>query len=285
MSKSNNKKPLEKWNESHVSFSSLKKFGQSPAHFIAHKKKVFEPTDTMIVGQAIHALILEPETVKKGFAVYEGKTRRGKEWDAFLETVKTGQTIIRQKDFDNCQRVAERIRKIPVVSDLLDAMTWTERKIEWIDAETGVKIVGFVDGGGDDWFMDMKTGADTDPEKFGRNAYDQQLMLQAALYYDGLAANGIDMNEMFILRVGTTEPFESIVYQPDPNFIAYGHAMKRRLLQSFAEWDGHAHGREYHSGNVIETLSLPKWKKYEPLFEPVDAMKNAIQNGSIEFGE
>ncbi|MCH9838294.1 hypothetical protein K0U83_21705, partial [bacterium] len=42
--------------------------------------------DTGSLGmlRAVHALVLEPENFDRDFAVYEGKVRRGKAWDAFV---------------------------------------------------------------------------------------------------------------------------------------------------------------------------------------------------------
>ena len=40
------------------------------------------------VGTYFHTAILEPHLLEKECAVYPGAVRRGKEWDAFKETVK-----------------------------------------------------------------------------------------------------------------------------------------------------------------------------------------------------
>ncbi len=270
MSKQNS---LENWKNETLSFSSLKRFAESPDHFISYKRQVFTPTDAMLAGQVVHALILEPETVPEKYSIFEGATRRGKIWDEFKAVAEHDKkTIIRKVDFDAAQITADRIRKNDIVRNMLENVDQVEQLIEWTDAETGVKLKGFADMVGAPWFTDLKSGADTDPDKFSRNAYDQKLPLQTALYFDGLQANGIDVNEMFIVRFGMSDPFPVVVYQPTESFIQYGHAMKRRLLKKWVEWNGFPAGIEFHTGQTIQPLTIPRWAKPEPDMIKTDHM-------------
>lgn len=271
MSKQNN---LENWKNETLSFSSMKRFAESPDHFIAYKKQVFTPTDAMLAGQLVHALILEPETVADRYSIFEGKTRRGKEWDEFQAVaIHDKKTIIRKVDFDAASMTSDRILKNDFVRQMLDGKSGVEKLIEWTDERTGVKLKGFADVVGETWFSDLKSGADTDPDKFSRNAYDQKLPLQTALYFDGLRANGIPVDEMFIVRFGMTAPFPVVIYQPTEHFIQYGHAMKRRLLDKWVEWNGFPAGIEFFTGQTVQPLSVPRWAKPESGLEmPNSAM-------------
>ena len=65
-----------------LSYSSLSAFSKSPNHLLQYWEGS-EPTPTQLQGQLIHKLILEPETFRDDFVVFEGKVRRGKEWEAF----------------------------------------------------------------------------------------------------------------------------------------------------------------------------------------------------------
>lgn len=261
------------WKNETLSFSSLKRFSESPDHFIAYKKQVFTPTDAMLAGQLVHALILEPETVPERYVVFEGATRRGKVWDEFKAVAEhDNKTIIRKVDFDAATITSEQILKNDFVSQMLDGKTGVEQLIEWTDERTGVKLKGFADVVGGSWFTDLKSGADTDPDKFSRNAYDQKLPLQTALYFDGLRANGIPVDEMFIVRFGLSDPFPVVIYQPTESFIQYGHAMKRRLLDKWVEWNGKPAGIEFHTGSQIQPLTIPRWAKPEPDMIKTDHM-------------
>jgi len=265
------------WKAETLSFSSMKRFAESPDHFIAYKKQVFEPTDAMLSGQLVHSLILEPETVADQYAIFDGRTRRGKVWDEFKAVAEhSGKTIIRAVDYDAAKFAADNILKNDFVSQMLDGKSGVEKLIKWTDERTGVKMKGFADVFGDTWFSDLKSGADTDPDKFGRNAYDQKLPLQTALYFDGLRANGIPVDEMFIVRFGLSAPFPVVIYQPTEHFIQYGHAMKRRLLDKWVEWDGKPAGIEFHTGKTIQSLNVPRWAKPEPDMIKVDEIKPLI---------
>lgn len=74
----------------HVSSSGLKLMLKDPKSF--YEQYVLgirqEATQAMDFGTYIHALILEPETVDEKFVIWEGATRRGKEYDEFVENNK-----------------------------------------------------------------------------------------------------------------------------------------------------------------------------------------------------
>lgn len=40
--------------------SDIKRLLRSPAHYLAERNKVTEPTDSMVIGSAIHLAVLEP---------------------------------------------------------------------------------------------------------------------------------------------------------------------------------------------------------------------------------
>ena len=264
---------FENWKDARLSFSSLKRFAESPDHFIAYKKQVFEPTDAMIVGQMIHALILEPHTVEHSFMIWDGGRRAGKAWDEFKAVANDAKkTIIRDQDFEGAKRVADAVRKHPIAGQMIDGIDQAEQLLLWDDPETGVPLKGFLDMIGESWFADLKSGADTDPDKFIRNAYDQKLPLQFALYSDALKANGYDCDEPFVIRFGTSEPFPVVIYQPTTAFMAYGHAIKKRLLEKWVEWDGFSAGIEFHTGQTIHPLSVPRWAKSEPHMEKIESV-------------
>ena len=260
------------WKNEILSFSSLKSFSDSPDHFISYKKKAFEPTDAMIAGQLVHALILEPDTVAERYVAYDGR-RAGKVWEEFeAVAIHENKTVVKKGDFDAAQFTADNIRKNEYVQQMLDNMVAAEKSIEWTDDESGVKLRGFIDVLGKTWFTDFKSGNDTDPDKFVRNANDQKLSLQTALYFDGARANGYKVDEMFIVRFSMSPPYSVVIYQPTETFVQYGHAMKRRLLKKWNEWDGKPAGIEFHTGLKIQPLGIPRWAKPEPDMIVVDAI-------------
>ena len=58
-----------------LSFSSIKNFATSPAHFIAYKNREQHETPAMRFGTAVHKAILEPFDFIKEYKVLE--VRRG----------------------------------------------------------------------------------------------------------------------------------------------------------------------------------------------------------------
>lgn len=55
-----------------LSFTGFKHFLQSPAHYRYFRDNPKESTDSQILGQLVHALVLEPDTVPNRFALIEG---------------------------------------------------------------------------------------------------------------------------------------------------------------------------------------------------------------------
>ena len=58
--------------------------------------------------RAVHALVLEPENFDRDFAVYEGKTRRGKAWDAF-QIEHEGRTILNTREHGEAETIAAAV--------------------------------------------------------------------------------------------------------------------------------------------------------------------------------
>jgi hypothetical protein len=65
-------------------FSHLKKLHLSGKQYIHTVNTPFAPTAAMLLGTAVHAIVLG-ERPGKPVMVFPGKTRSGKAWDAFEE--------------------------------------------------------------------------------------------------------------------------------------------------------------------------------------------------------
>ena len=127
-----NKKIVKKeWNKEPVSFSSLKAFDASPSKFIAHKKRVFEPTPAMIMGSLIHSLILEPKTVDEKFIVWEGGRRAGKIWDEFKSVASAENLeVVKRDEMDSAILVRDAVMNHEIAGDMIRSFEAVEKLIE-----------------------------------------------------------------------------------------------------------------------------------------------------------
>ena len=92
----------------HLSYSALTQFKKSPNHLLAYWEGKQTRTDAMLFGSLIHKIILEPETFDFEYVVYQGKTRRGKDWVEFSELNKN-KTIIKQSELDNALEITNAV--------------------------------------------------------------------------------------------------------------------------------------------------------------------------------
>ena len=86
-----------------VNFSSFKNFFVSPFHYLWSKNNAEKETDDLIVGNAIHCAILQPNLFDKKFAVAPKVDRRKTEdkiiWNEFVEASK-GKSVLTDEQFD-----------------------------------------------------------------------------------------------------------------------------------------------------------------------------------------
>src|SRR5262245_45395032 len=80
-----------------IRFSMLKHIDVSPLKYKHVLDNGIDDTTLFGVGRAIHAGILQPECLSLDFAVFEGKTRRGKAWDKF-EAENADRTILKRDE-------------------------------------------------------------------------------------------------------------------------------------------------------------------------------------------
>lgn len=98
----------------YLSSSGLKLILKDPKKFyetyIEDKEAEDSNKDAFAIGTYLHLLILEPHLVNEEIAVYEGKTRRGNDWDVFQEE-NEGKTIITASQKALCDGLYENYKK------------------------------------------------------------------------------------------------------------------------------------------------------------------------------
>lgn len=245
-----------------VNWSSLKHMGHSPAHFQAHQLEPGEPTEDMRTGSALHCLALEGEAAYLSrFAVAPKCNRRTNDgkatWAAFVEA-NTDKEIITQEQDALARSMTEAVLSHPKAGRLLALCSEREVSLQWEDPSTGVLCKGRLDAlnAKHGLVLDLKTAKDASPRGFARAAADLQYHGQAAFYLNGLAADGIEAEFLF-LAVEKAPPFAVGVYHIGGEELEAGRRLVAQYLDLFAhctatgEWPGYLAD--------VQSLTLPRW--------------------------
>lgn len=245
-----------------LNYSSAKSLLKSPKHFQAALNRKFEPSREMIIGSAVHSIVLEgkqpsyivrPADIK--FTTKEGKAWRDKH---------AGMEIVTQEDHDIVLKAAAAVQASLDAQYLLKLCP--HREIGIVSNYTGVEIKGRLDAHGKDEagkpiILDLKTTASTAPEDFGREVFKFKYAAQCA-WYQSLLALELGLDEppaWFWMVVETQEPFDVVLYQPPEEALEIGCAQMKHCIDTYktclatGKWPGYAKG--------IIQLEVPAWER------------------------
>ena len=232
-----------------LSYSALKQFSKSPAHLDAYWNRDLTQSASMAKGSLIHTLVLEPDTYDEKYAIYEGKVRRGKEYDAFcLEN--EGKIILNQNEFNEATTIRDAVWNNKIAKNIFLRTTEVESKFEMEYRD--LKFKGIIDGIGNDFIFDLKTTQCSEPSKFSRDAFNYGYNLQAAIYL-----KAVQRKHYYIISVESAAPYNVTVFEMTSELINMGTQELETLITKFKAWDGELEGYT----DLIEPLDVPQWMK------------------------
>lgn len=190
-------------------FSQLKKLALSGRQYIHACNTETEPTRAMLVGTAVHFLVLGPRQGAKPVVFFGGERRQGKAWDEF-NAENSHAEILTKPEWTEAKNIAEAVMNDPVALARLEGARF-EVPLKWEEngllfSTSGIDIVTANGAAGD-----LKTTTTTFPEAWMRHAFKMGYPQQMAFYRRGLAANGIACPlGLFLLGVETRPPYEVV---------------------------------------------------------------------------
>lgn len=245
-----------------ISFSGLKQFAKSPAHFVHYKTSEYTSSPAMRRGSLVHRMILEPETMGSLITI-DASTRSTK---AFKEAESIhGEAAVLQKEMDEAAAIAEAVRNHKTASELLERASTKEEHLHW-ECE-GLKMHGFPDAYGNGVLLDLKV-TNPEPSKFQRMVMDAQYHMQLALYGMAIAGeNFANELELYWIAVDPNQPHTVCVYQASDAMVLDGVNTARLEARMFLNWcntyceDAPLLGFDHYDQGAAVTLDLPKWHK------------------------
>ena len=251
-----------------ISRSELWKISESPEKFRYYKDHPQDPTQSLLFGQVVHKLLLEPDSFYEEFAVAPEINRRTKEgkaqWDAFCQMA-DGLTVVGKADFDKAQEMVEAATANSMVAHLL-AGGEHEKAFFWMDEMTGEQCKCRTDAlyeiGDDLVVIDYKTCSDASTDAFMKDAIKFGYDFQCAMYSEGVEIN-TGRKPLFVFIAQEKNPPYSInILQADEAFTLRGYDLFREYIGIYHEccmtgvWWGYM-GNE----GLINELSLPAYLK------------------------
>lgn len=227
----------------------------------------FVENDASIMGGALHAKLLMPESLEAEFIVcpkMDKRTKAGKEAFAQFQEQAVGKSIISEDNMGLVDGMAKAIVGHDLANKMLsngeaEFSYFTECK------ETGLGLKCRPDYVNKDALIDLKSARDASPREFAKAIANFKYHIQAAYYLDVYnAANGTDIKDFYFVVVENSAPFAVAVYKLDELAIEHGRERYKKALRALAEFrkDVEANSmnrQKYMYGEGITELQLPNW--------------------------
>lgn len=264
-----------------VNFSTLKWMEKSPAHY-RHQLTTRDDkdTDARQRGRVVSMAVYEPERFRSECVVFEGKVRRGKEWDAFVDRNPDSE-ILTETMHETAVAIARSVRSCAMAAPYLSGgkgeqtLIWTH-VVNPMGGLDGYRIrckgrLDFIANAGA--IVDLKNSRDGSPEGFGRQCVNYGSHVQAAFYVDGYKAATGHTLPYVIVAVEPVAPFVAQVYAVPEEILELGREKYRGWLDRLnvcrqeSDWPGYA--------SAPMPLQLPRWAM-PPEDESVDSLDLVI---------
>lgn len=234
-----------------INWSSLKHMLKSPAHFRYASLQEQTDTDAMVLGRCVHLATLEPERFRREVAIWDGGTRRGKDWEEF-KRANAGREILKPEPAALAKAIGEAAR---AAAGPLLAHGKTEVTLQWTHLN-GLAAKGRVDFISDEFgIVDLKTCRSAAPHDFSSASARMLYHCQAAYYCDGFELAEKKRVPYTIVAVETTAPFVTAIYQLGEDVLQVGTETYQPLLDLLKSCREQSHWPGYNT----QPLVLPKW--------------------------
>jgi exodeoxyribonuclease VIII len=247
-----------------LSQSTLSEFRRSPLHARYRMLQPREDTAALILGEATHYAILEPDKFNERYKVPPDVDRRTKDgkatWQAFIDDNPRSVALSRD-EYDRAQAMVSAIETHAEARRFLYGQGQNEITVLWTDERTKIDCkarpdrITFVDGW--TWCVDVKTCRDAGQDGFSRAVYQFGYFRKAAWYLDALDAIKPMPRRFLFVAVESEAPHGIALYELSDGAIKQGQDENRAALDRYAEcvstgiWPGYP--------NMVTQLDLPRW--------------------------
>ena len=261
----------------YVSKSHLDEVNKSPFHYwdryINPDRVVPEPTKQMLLGSAMHTMVLEPDLFEKEYLVESANAPKRPTaaqlnakkpstqtleaiafWDSFDDKA-NGKTLISIDDYQRLSIMKKRIFDHPAASTILNMSGVVEQSYQWKDSQTGEICKSRPDFHTDDGtlIVDLKTTSDASELGFQKSVHNFRYHVQAGFYLRSIK----EAEQFVFIAVESKPPYLVAVYNASTDMINAGNRVADKNLATLAQcrksgkWTGYS--------EEITTLDLPRF--------------------------
>ena len=261
----------------YVSKSHLDEVNKSPFHYwdryINPDRVVPEPTKQMLLGSAMHTMVLEPDLFEKEYLVESANAPKRPTaaqlnakkpstqtldaidyWKKFDEKA-NGKTLISIDDYERLSIMKKRIFDHPAASTILNMSGVVEQSYQWKDSQTGEICKSRPDFHTDDGtlIVDLKTTSDASELGFQKSVHNFRYHVQAGFYLRSIK----EAEQFVFIAVESKPPYLVAVYNASTDMINAGNRVADKNLATLAQcrksgkWTGYS--------EEITTLDLPRF--------------------------
>jgi hypothetical protein len=212
-----------------------------------------ESTAAQRWGTLAHAALLEPTELARRVAVWDGESRRGKEYLAFKADAESrGLDIVTRGELDKLSAMCAAIRADKDARWIVGQCVHTEHAIEWTDADYGL-AKGRLDGAGAGMMLEYKTARNVGKRAFFNAAEGAGYSLGVAWYWHGYGRPAA----VYVIVQQNIPPWSVVSYLVPIGILesAYEEARQIAVRYRIAERSGEFPGP--YSG--IQTFERPAW--------------------------
>jgi hypothetical protein len=274
-----------------ISRSGIMEFKKTPSHYW---HKYINPdyisdhsSPAVILGQALHTYVLEPEKFKDQYVVkysesgklekipllkevgreaydlakknheLEKQKREAAESEFYKNSL--GKEIIDIDDFKKIEAMARALEKHEQAHGLIKDAQY-EKSIYWHDPDTGILCKARPDILHQNMVCDLKSTLNASMREFQRSINSYGYHLQAGMIHEGLKhALGIEIWNFIFIAIEKEEPYAIAVYPLDEVAIAHGIVDFKNTLMRFKN----CLDDNYWPGYLTQMISLPTYAFYE----------------------
>jgi exodeoxyribonuclease VIII len=226
----------------YLSSSVLKKALKSPALYQDFLLNGYQPKnlDSLHFGTLVHAMILEPDTVQKRFAIFnppvnDKRTKLYKEAKAEFDKVKGNRIAIDQDSFDRANILVSRLTEDASASSMLQT---GEAEVSFFGELDGRKIkvrTDFIDYE-NKRIIDIKTTKDATYSSFNRDfKWNYDYDLSAALYTDMVSLIMGEKYTFHIIALHKEDPFGVAIYDISDESMEVGRQKYLRAIRNIRD--------------------------------------------------